>query len=150
MSCQARHYCGHRVHSWVGLMIPFFPSAACVAFSCSMKAGQEEWSFQVTTYLISSYSVTQVLSVFISMVLPSSSGGKPRALAIACDVWKVYRTSMTNSSKRTNPLLALGLLFFSLYWCIFDIQTNHRKRTLDVWVWAASRVPALLFAVTCP
>lgn len=93
--------------------------------------------------------MTQVLSIFHGMVLPSSLEGKPRALAIAYCVWEVYRTSLANSAKAANLFLALGCLTFQpvvsrpLYvWCVCTIHTKHRRRTLGVGVSSSFENPS--------
>lgn len=55
------------------------------------------------------------------------------------------------TAPKERPIPGSGLFYFlawdTQYWYIFDIQTNHGKWTLDVWVRGTSGIPALLFTV---
>jgi hypothetical protein len=51
-----------------------------------MKAPQNGGSLQISTSQISLSSVVKVCGVFNNRVLPSSSGGHPRTMGIACNV----------------------------------------------------------------
>lgn len=104
-----------KVHSWVRLLMNFLSPAACIALSSTVKASQQGRSSLVKTSLISLCSRSNVHAVFNTKVLPSSSGGEPRAIEITCIIWGGESCGICDQQlERRWPTLGTGIFICQL------------------------------------
>lgn len=99
------------VHRWVRIN-GFCSPAARITPSGTMGASHQGKSFQISTNFISPSLTTKVCGVFRNSVLPSSSGGKLRAMKIAYII--------LNFLRRPLPI-ARGEIFYTQDWDFYNL-----------------------------